>query len=96
MTHIFPAFLHEDEEGDGYTVFFHDFQGCVTMGDTVDEALENGAEALGLFLACMKMDGDPIPVPSSKEDILLDVWNDAELRDGYHSIRMIVADRVVL
>ena len=36
-------------------------QGCVTYGETIDEAISNGKEAIELFLESLKEHGEPIP-----------------------------------
>ena len=37
----------EEEEGKAFGVWFPDFPGCFSAGDTLDEAMLNAAEALG-------------------------------------------------
>ena len=56
------ALVHKDE-GTSYGVSFPDVPGCVSAGDTLDEALENAAEALAGHLALMRADGEPEPQP---------------------------------
>ena len=56
--------VFEPNSSGGYGVYFPDLPGCVTVGDTVEEAQHHAAEALGLHLYGMEKDGDPIPVPS--------------------------------
>ena len=41
--------LEEQEEG-GYTVYVPALQGCVSQGETVEEALKNIKEAIELYL----------------------------------------------
>lgn len=67
--------LVEKEPGSSYGVSFPDFPGCITAGDTLDEALKNASDALGFHLRSMMKDGDPIPEPSSVELILADPEN---------------------
>lgn len=55
--------LHADE-GDGYLISFPDFNDCVSDGDTVDEAIANGQQALKETLAALKAAGLPAPSPS--------------------------------
>ena len=64
----FPALFTPAEEG-GFTVRFPDLPGCITEGDTLEEALRNAGEALGLHLYGMEEDGDEIPSPSAPEGI---------------------------
>jgi antitoxin HicB len=51
--------LHEREGG--FSVSVPALQGCLTQGDTVEEALEMAAEAITLFLEVLVEDGDTIP-----------------------------------
>ncbi|MEX0920068.1 MAG: type II toxin-antitoxin system HicB family antitoxin [Candidatus Pacearchaeota archaeon] len=41
--------LEEQEEG-GYTVSVPSLQGCISQGETVDEALKNIKEAIELYM----------------------------------------------
>lgn len=44
----FKVVLYESDEG--YTVFCPSLQGCITEGDTVDEALDNVQSAIREYL----------------------------------------------
>jgi predicted RNase H-like HicB family nuclease len=55
-----------------FGVEFPDFPGCISAGDTLDEAAQGAAEALAFHVEGMLQDGDPIPEPSSFEDIDVD------------------------
>lgn len=66
--YIFPA-LFESDGQDGYTVTFPDLPGCITEGNTLEEALFMAKDALELFLYTMEEDGDVIPFPSKPEKI---------------------------
>ena len=56
----FTVFLLPD---DGvYSVLFPYYSGCITDGDTVEEALRNAKEAMELYLEVeAEKGGDPIP-----------------------------------
>jgi predicted RNase H-like HicB family nuclease len=41
----YVALVHKDQ-GTSYGVSFPDLPGCISAGDTMDEALANGADAL--------------------------------------------------
>jgi len=41
--------LEEQKEG-GYTVYVPSLPGCISQGETVDEAIANIKEAIGLYL----------------------------------------------
>ena len=64
----YVALVHKDE-GTSYGVSFPDVPGCISTGDTLDEALAKAAEALAGHLALMRVDGDIIPVARSPEAI---------------------------
>jgi predicted RNase H-like HicB family nuclease len=53
-------------------VSFPDFPGCISAGDTLDEALANASEALGGHMRLMEADGGVIPKPRTLDDILKD------------------------
>ncbi|MFP5501801.1 MAG: type II toxin-antitoxin system HicB family antitoxin [Candidatus Sericytochromatia bacterium] len=61
--------IHKDP-GSCYGISFPDFPGCISAGDTLQEALLHGSEALGAHLRLMQQDGDPIPEPSELDVIM--------------------------
>lgn len=65
------ALVHKDE-GTSYGVSFPDVPGCISAGDTFEEAVANAAEALAGHFAVMGADGDPIPTPRSFEQLRRD------------------------
>jgi predicted RNase H-like HicB family nuclease len=54
------ALVHKDD-GTSYGVSFPDVPGCISAGDTFEEAVANAAEALAGHFALMKADGDAVP-----------------------------------
>ncbi|MFZ3131122.1 MAG: type II toxin-antitoxin system HicB family antitoxin [Desulfosporosinus sp.] len=68
--YLFPAVF---ELGDvkGYCVTFPDLPGCITEGDTLEEALRMAREALELHLYGMEEEGELIPAPTAPEKIPL-------------------------
>jgi Uncharacterized conserved protein len=52
-----------------FGVEFPDFPGCISAADTLDEAVENAKEALVLHVEGMLEDDEPVPEPSSLEEI---------------------------
>jgi predicted RNase H-like HicB family nuclease len=60
--------IHKDQ-GTSYGVSFPDFPGCITGGDTLDEAMAEAPEALGFHIRGMLKDGDAIPAPSALEAV---------------------------
>jgi predicted RNase H-like HicB family nuclease len=65
------AYLHKDKNSDD-GVSFPDFPGCITAGSTLEEARAMAAEALALHVAGMRADGDPLPQPSTLDDLRRD------------------------
>ena len=53
------------EDGGGYLVEFPDLPGCMSDGETVEEAIRNGAEAVRDWIAAMKGARRLIPKPSA-------------------------------
>ncbi len=64
MDRTYIALIHKDADSD-YGVTFPDFLGCVSGGDTLEEACEMAREALMLHLEGMSADGEHIPPPCS-------------------------------
>ena len=67
---IYPAVFHPEDVG-GYSVDFPDLLGCVTEGDTLEEAIRMAEDALGIYLYSLKEDGEAAPEPSDPADIKL-------------------------
>ena len=67
----YVAFIHHDSEP-GCGISFPDFPGCVSDGDTTDEAIRRGGEALAFHLEGMIKDNQEIPTPRSLEEIQRD------------------------
>ena len=57
----FTVVLEPEEDG-GYSVHCPTLPGCVSQGDTREEALENIQEAILLVLEVMEEDKSPVPV----------------------------------
>jgi antitoxin HicB len=53
------------EEGGGYLISFPDFAECISDGETVAEAMENGRDALQATIAALKARKLPVPAPNS-------------------------------
>jgi predicted RNase H-like HicB family nuclease len=58
------------ELGDGInTAIVPSLPGCISQGESRDEALRNIREAISLCLESLKANGDPIP-PSISEEVV--------------------------
>lgn len=49
------------EDGGGYLIEFPDLPGCISDGETVEEAIENGRDAMRSWIAAAKQAGRKIP-----------------------------------
>ena len=65
------ATIHKDNNSD-YGVQFYDFPGCISAGNSIEEAKKMATEALRGHINVMVADGDVIPKPSTFESILRD------------------------
>ena len=63
----YAATLHK--ETDGYSIWIDDIPGCVSQGDSLNEAIENIKEAIGLYYEECKQNNESLPVPSAPETI---------------------------
>ena len=55
------------DEGGGYLVEYPDIPGCMSDGETVEEAIANGREALRDCVAVLREIGRKVPKPSATE-----------------------------
>jgi len=62
----YKILLKKEPEG-GFTVFVPSLPGCITYGDTLDEAIEKAKEAIELYIESLKAHGEEIP---TEENIL--------------------------
>jgi predicted RNase H-like HicB family nuclease len=62
------ALVHKDKDT-SYGVSFPDVPGCISAGDTFEEAIDNAAVALAGHLAVLEADGDLIPNARSWEEL---------------------------
>lgn len=59
--HRYTILLYPDPEEGGYTVTVPALPGCVTEGDTLDEAIAMAKEAIAGYLEALRKRGEPIP-----------------------------------
>jgi predicted RNase H-like HicB family nuclease len=72
MLRSFKVVLEPNEEG-GYTVFVPILPGCISEGDTREEALANIKEAIELYIESLDDDGVPIPSETDVEEAVVEV-----------------------
>ena len=58
----YTIILYPDLEQGGYTVTVPALPGCVTEGETFEEAIAMAKEAIQLYIESLIADGEPIPV----------------------------------
>lgn len=68
------ALIHKDADSD-YGVSFPDLPGCITAGESLDEARAFAEEALALHLEGLTQDGEAIPEPRSLDVVMSDPVN---------------------
>ena len=64
LEHPFEVRPLEAKEGGGYLVTFPNLPGCMSDGETVEEAIRNAADALESYLKTAEEFGDPLPRPA--------------------------------
>lgn len=64
----YPALVDKDLDSD-FGVSFPDFPGCVSAGESLEEALLGAQEALAGHVALMLADGEGLPKPSALEAV---------------------------
>jgi predicted RNase H-like HicB family nuclease len=56
------------EDGGGYMITFPDLPGCISDGETLEEALVNGRDAFSCWVAAQVDLGKVIPVPTHYDE----------------------------
>ena len=63
----YPVTLVPEEEG-GYTAIVSDLPGCITVGETAEEAMAMAGDAKRLWIEDAYERGEAIPVPSTERE----------------------------
>lgn len=70
----YSVILHPDPEQGGYWVTVPALPGCLSQGDTIEEAIANAREAIKLHIEGMIEDGEPVPLETEHpQAIVIDV-----------------------
>jgi predicted RNase H-like HicB family nuclease len=72
MVYIFPAIFTPDnveERGVVYTVEVPDIPGCITEGESIEEAISMAREAIAGCILAMKQAGEEIPAATGYNDV---------------------------
>ena len=64
--------LRREPEG-GYTIIVPSLPGCITYGDTIEEAIEMAKEAIELYLESLREHGEEIPTEEETLEYTLTV-----------------------
>lgn len=72
------------EDGGGYLIEYPDISSCVSDGETPEEAVHNGKDALRSVLLTMIEFGDPIPPPGSSKLVSIPMELSSRLDDQAH------------
>ena len=54
-----------EAEGGGCLIQYPDLPGCMSDGETIQEAIENGRDAVRSWIEMARAHGDEIPAPGS-------------------------------
>lgn len=68
----YKILLRKEPEG-GYTVIVPTLTGCVTYGETIEEALKMAKEAIDLYLESLIENGEEIPTEDKTLEYTLTV-----------------------
>lgn len=68
----YRVLFRKEPEG-GYTVTVPSLPGCVTFGETIDEAITMAKEAIELYIESLEAHGEEIPTEDSTFEYTLTV-----------------------
>lgn len=57
----YTIILHPDEEEGGYTVTVPALPGCITQGETLEEAIAMAKDAIHLYIETLIASGETVP-----------------------------------
>ncbi len=72
VNHAYPVVFERDEDG-GYAVMCPSIPGCVSQGDTVEQATANIRDAILLCLEDMQARGEQLPLPTEVTTGIVDI-----------------------
>ena len=69
MHHNYPCTIRPltEEEGGGFLIEYPDLPGCASDGETIEQAIANGREAMATWIATAEAMGRDIPAPGRIE-----------------------------
>lgn len=69
-TYRYKVIIEQDEDG-LFVASCPALQGCYTQGQTYEEALENIKDAIRLHIEARRELGEPVPVESAIEEVMV-------------------------
>jgi len=57
----YTVILEPNQDESGYTASVPALPGCISAGDTLEEALENARDAIELWIRMARNKGEPVP-----------------------------------
>ena len=67
----YTIILHPDTESGGYTVTVPALPGCVTQGESVEDAIAMARDAIRVHIDALAADGEPIPEEQSHPQAII-------------------------
>jgi antitoxin HicB len=67
LIHSYPFTIRplSEADGGGFAIEYPDLPGCISDGETPEEALKHGSDAVKAYLTNCVKHGDAVPTPSS-------------------------------
>jgi len=75
------AIIEEAGADTAVGIWFPDLPGCLSAGDTIDEALHNAEEALALYAESEREEGRALPAPRTLSELRKDPEAAKDIRD---------------
>jgi antitoxin HicB len=70
MVRQYTIVLEPDTEEGGYTVTVPALPGCITQGDSVEQCIERGREAIAGYIESLEADGLPVPEETERPQMI--------------------------
>ena len=71
MRIVYPAILTPCEKKQGYTIIIPDLKGCVSEGDSLEDAIAMGTDAACGYIVSEIEDGNELPKPTKQTSLKL-------------------------
>lgn len=70
MSNGYAVIVEQAEDG-GFGAWSPELPGCVALGDTIEEAVTEMREAIGLYVDVLRERGEDVPVPRAVQTVTL-------------------------